>query len=67
MKSFRGFSTRLLVSIGLTMWTASLASPGGASAASAYDARTDVLQVSGGAVAATRDSGPEVRTFKAIP
>lgn len=67
MKLFRRFSTTLVVSIGLTMWTASVTSAGGASAPSVYDAGTDVVQVSGGSVAATRDSGPDIRTFKAIP
>ena len=61
------FSSRILVSIGLGVWTAGLASGVGLSAASGYEARADIIQVSGGPVAATRDSGPDIRSFKAIP
>src|SRR5918912_1248231 len=39
----------------------------GKSAAAAYDARTDVVAVTSGLVGATRESGPDIRTFRAIP
>jgi para-nitrobenzyl esterase len=56
------FPVTLLVSLVL-----SLSTVGVGRAAAGYDARTDVVEISSGLVAATRDSGPDIRTFKAIP
>src|SRR5581483_3160178 len=67
MKVFRAFSSGLLVSIGLIMGGGNVVRAGDASTASQYDQWTDVVQVSGGSVAAARDSGPDIRSFKAIP